>query len=134
MLELLKAGSVKGIVYLPQPKARLLKVGDTVAMEIVPLGKRQVFRVERISPELSRAPAALQSNYRAFKGLARVHTIPLEEIVDQSTRARHAASDLSSWIGAELALPRFFFRVAAQPTSDLALQRQSKLPTSHEGL
>jgi multidrug resistance efflux pump len=134
MLELLKAGSVKGIVYLPQPKARLLKVGDTVAMEIVPLGKRQVFRVERISPELSRAPAALQSNYRAFKGLARVHTIPLEEIVDQSTRARHAASDLSSWIGAELVLPRFFFRVAAQPTSDLALQRQSKLPTSHEGL
>lgn len=133
MLELLRAGSVKGIVYLPQPKARLLKAGDIIAMDIVPLGKRQVFRVERISPELSPPPPALQSNYRAFKGLARIHAIPLDAIGEQSTFAPNAACDLSSWIGAELALPRFFFRVAAQPRSDLALELQPSLRTSREG-
>lgn len=129
MIELLQAGSVEGIVYLPQHRAKVLKAGDTIALVVVPMGKRQVFRVERISPELSPPPRALQSSYRAFRGLARVHAVPIDESSEKSTRYMNPASDLSSWIGAELALPRFFFRVSARHASE----RQYSLQASNEG-
>ena len=132
MIELLQAGSVEGIVYLPQHRANLLKTGDTIAMVVVPLGKRQVFRVDRISPELSPPPQALQSSYRAFRGLAQVHAIPINEPSDASASNTNAASDLSSWIGAEIALPRFFFRVAT-PATNLQPARQYSLQIRNEG-
>ena len=129
MIELLQAGSVEGIVYLSQHKANLLKAGDTIELVIVPLGKRQVFRVERVSPELSPPPQALQSSYRAFRGLVRVHAVPIDEPIEDSGLFTSTSSNLSSWIGAELALPRFFFRVSSPSNSD----RQSSLYASKEG-
>lgn len=128
MIELLQAGSVEGVVYLPQDRANLLNVGDSISMVVVPLGTRQTFRVDRISPELSSPPQALQSNYRAFKTLAQVHAIPVDVFSVKAKTPVSQTHDLSSWIGAELALPRFFFRVPepAKPNRQYGLQTNRK--------
>jgi multidrug efflux pump subunit AcrA (membrane-fusion protein) len=125
IVELLQAGSAEGVVYLPQQSASLLKVDDTIELIVVPLGARQVFRVHRISPELVPPPQALRASYRAFKGLVRVHAVPIQV---QSPNSAESPSDLSSWIGAELALPRFFFRVT-NPT----LKREYSFHSFSEG-
>ncbi len=126
VVELLQAGSVEGVVYLPQQSAGLLKVDDTIELIVVPLGAKQAFRVHRISPELAAPPQALRSSYRAFKGLVRVHVVPIQ--VSQSPNSPESQADLSSWIGAELALPRFFFRVP-NPTPE----REYRLHSTNEG-
>ncbi len=88
------------MVYLPQQQANLLSIGDSIQLVVTPLAVEQTFRVERISPELVPPPQSLRANYRAFKGLVRVRAVPVD-----------SASDLSRWIGAELALPRFAYRL-----------------------
>ncbi len=105
VVELLQTGSIEAVVYLPQQQANLLTVGDTIQLVVTPLAVEQTFRVERISPELVPPPQSLRANYRAFKGLVRVRAVPVD-----------SASDLSRWIGAELALPRFAYRVTAEPS------------------
>ncbi|MEQ1830981.1 MAG: HlyD family efflux transporter periplasmic adaptor subunit [Pirellula sp.] len=128
MFELLQSGSVEGIVYLPQHRATLLSIGDTISLVVVPFGKRQAFRVERLSPELSTPPTAIQSNYRAHKGLVRVHTISLDVPPggpSKSSAHSKDSPDLSTWIGAELALPRFFFRVGSMHYSNRPLSQST---------
>jgi multidrug resistance efflux pump len=110
VVDLLETGSVEAVVYLPQRKAGMLAAGDTIELAVSPLRKMQTFRVERISPELVPPPLALQSNYRAFKGLVRVRAIPLE-----------SSNDLSSYVGAEIALPRFAYRVTPSPAANTRL-------------
>ncbi len=126
VVELLQAGSVEGVVYLPQHSASLLKVDDTIELIVVPLGAKQAFRVHRISPELAAPPQALRASYRAFKGLVRVHVVPVQVL--QSANTSESQADLSSWIHAELALPRFFFRVP-NPTPE----REYRLHSTNEG-
>ncbi len=109
VVELLEAGSIEAAVYLPQQQANLLSVGNTVQLVVTPLGKRQTFRVQRISPELVSPPQSVQANYRAFKGLVRVRAVPVS-----------CEADLTHWIGAELALPRFGFR---GPTNQSLLEQ-----------
>ena len=99
IVELLQTNSVEAVVYLPQPRANLLSVGESIQLVVAPLGEQQAFRVSCISPELVPPPQSLQANYRAFKGLVRVRAVPVD-----------SSNDLSRWMGAELALPRFGYR------------------------
>ena len=114
VVELLQAGSVEAAVYLPQHQAKLLSVGDAVQLIVTPLGERRAFRVQRISPELVPPPQSLQANYRAFKSLVCVRAVPAE------TNSELSQVELSRWIGAELALPRFAFH--GSPDQSLLVQ------------
>jgi multidrug resistance efflux pump len=116
IVELLQSGSIEAVVYLPQHHASLLAINDEVQLVVTPLGEKQTFRVRRISPELVPPPQSLQANYRAFKGLVRVRAEPID-----------SANDLSRWVGAELALPRFAFRA---PTYSESVMRQLGFATA----
>lgn len=109
VFELLEAESVEAVLYMPQHCANLLNKGDNISLRVTPLHASRSFTVHRISPEIVPPPAALQSNYRAFKGLVRVHARPEPTSADARPDTSGDASDLSQWLGAEVALPRFFY-------------------------
>ena len=114
VLELVQSGSVQAVVYLPQSRAKSLAIGDTIAMTVKPLGTQQSFRVQRIASEVVAPPAALQTRYAANRGLVRVYAEPFGD--DDS-------ADLTSWIGGELMLSRFGYRMVKSVANGPIAQR-----------
>jgi HlyD family secretion protein len=120
VLELVESRSVEAVVYMPQGRANVLRVGDRVRLLIEPLRARKTFLVTRISPEVGPPPETLRSKYRAFRGLVRVHARPID--ATRHDRRDGQPADLTTLVGAELALPRFGFRIgkeaAQSPTQE----------------
>ena len=116
VLELVESGSVEAVVYLPQRHASTLAIGDSIRLFVTPLGTRETFRVKRFSPEIVTPPNSIKVNYRAFKGLLRVHAVQ----VTPSPGSKNAleVTDLTSWVGAELSLPSFGFRDVTARNAD----------------
>jgi multidrug resistance efflux pump len=115
VVELLQTDSVESVIYMPQHRANLLEVGDEIRLLVAPLHEAKYFRVHRISPEILPPPQSLQSNYRAFKGTVRVHATPI------TSSETALGSDLSNWLGAEVALPRFGYRAPRVNEANLEL-------------
>ena len=98
---LLEEASTEAVVFLPQRDGRLLKPGDEIRLFVNTLGETHSFRVNRVASNLVPPPVAIRTGYRANKVLVEVYLQPANP---------EFALELSSWIGSEVALPRFGYR------------------------
>ena len=95
---LLEEASTEAVVFLPQQDGRLLNPGDEIRLFVNTLGETHTFRVDRVASNLVPPPVAIRAGYRANKVLVEVHSKPTHADFEL---------ELSSWIGSEVALPRF---------------------------
>ena len=101
LFELLERDSLTAVVYLPQSKADLFAVDETIQLGLPPYSATRTFKVDRIGDQLVSAPASIERFYNFNQKLVPIYAVPLPgQIIDTQGDGR-------LWLGAEVHLPRF---------------------------
>ena len=101
ILEVLEAGSVRAVVFLPQRAAKSFRKGDEVHITIPPYRQSVNCTVEHFGNAMQPAPDNLRRYYRRDEGLVAMSVTP------RLGEHREDRGDEAVWLGAEVRLPRF---------------------------